>query len=150
MEFLQNLEWWHWIAFGLVLAVSEIVVPLFVVIWFGLGAIVVGFIKYIFDTTLLTNLAVWITLSVVMLTIWFKFFRDKKIDKSGQANYRLDTRGIVTKAIKHGYKGKVHFDTPVLGSSDWHATSSEDIEVGKKVKIIEVSGQLIKVKEVKS
>ncbi len=146
---MHELLWWHWIAFGLVLVVAEIIVPQFVVIWFGLSAIVVGIVKYIFSTTFTINLAIWIAISLILLYLWFKFFRDKKDIKSGQPDFRLDTRGIVTEDIKHGYKGKVHFDMPVLGSSDWYATSDEDIKSGQKVKIVEVNGQLIKVKKIK-
>lgn len=147
--FIDGLLWWHWIVFGLLLVVAEIVVPLFVVIWFGLGSIIVGAIMFLFATTFMTNLGIWIVISLLLLSLWFGYFKKEKIDKSGQPEFRLDTRGVVTEEIRHGYKGKVHFDMPVLGSSDWHATSDHDIEVGEKVKIVEVNGQLIKVKKIK-
>ena len=35
-------EWWHWIVLGLCLVMSELVVPAFFVIWFGIGALLVG------------------------------------------------------------------------------------------------------------
>jgi membrane protein implicated in regulation of membrane protease activity len=148
IEFLTNdLLWWHWVTFGLVLVVSEILVPLFVVIWFGLSAIVVGLIDLSLDTTFAVELSIWIILSILFLALWFSFFKNKDIEKSGQANNKFDTRGIVTEVIKHGHRGKVHFDSPFLGSSEWVASSDHDIEVGEAIKIIEVSGQLIKVKK---
>jgi len=70
IEFLANdLLWWHWVAFGMVLGVSEIIMPLFVVIWFGLSAIVVGFIDLAFNTTFAVELSIWILLSLLLLTI---------------------------------------------------------------------------------
>jgi len=148
MDFLYHgLLWWHWIAFGLLLVVAEIFIPLFVVIWFGLGAIVVGIVVFLLETTFFTNLGLWIVLSLAFLFFWWFVLRDKSLDKSGLAEYRLDTLGTVTKEIKQHQKGKVHFDMPVLGSSDWHATSDELIGVGERVGIVEVNGQLIKVKK---
>ena len=37
------LEWWHWMVLGLGLGMLELVVASFFVIWFGLGALLVGF-----------------------------------------------------------------------------------------------------------
>jgi len=148
MEFLANdLLWWHWVAFGMVLGVSEIIMPLFVVIWFGLSAIVVGFVDLAFNTTFAVELSIWILLSLLLLTIWFMYFKNSDVEKSGQADDKFDTRGVVTQMIKHGHRGKVHFDSPLLGSSEWVASSDEDIEVGEAIKIVEVNGQLIKVRK---
>jgi len=148
MEFLyHSLLWWHWIAFGLLLVIAEIIVPLFVVIWFGLGAIVVGIVKFLFLTSFMTEISIWLLSSLLFLSIWWFFLRDKNVDKSGLAEYRLDTIGTVTQKIIPHQKGKVHFDIPVLGSSDWYAISDEMIDVGERVKIVEVNGQLIKVKK---
>ncbi len=143
--FIHSMLWWHWVVFGLLLVVSEIVVPLFVIIWFGLAAIIVGFIDFLFDTPFTLEIALWTILSVVLLVLWFKFFKGKSITESGQSDFRLETKGIVIKKIPHGERGKVRFEAPVLGSSQWHATSEENLEVGTIVHIIEVNGQLIKV-----
>ena len=38
----MTLEWWHWVVFGFVLIIAELAVPQFVLVWFGLGALLVG------------------------------------------------------------------------------------------------------------
>jgi hypothetical protein len=38
----MELVWWHWMILGLGLGLVELVVPAFFVIWFGLGALLVG------------------------------------------------------------------------------------------------------------
>jgi membrane protein implicated in regulation of membrane protease activity len=39
----MNIEWWHWVAAGLILAVLELATPgAFFIVFFGLAAIVVG------------------------------------------------------------------------------------------------------------
>ena len=35
-------EWWHWIILGLCLAMAELAVPAFFIVWFGIGALIVG------------------------------------------------------------------------------------------------------------
>ncbi len=148
VEFLStNLVWWHWIVLGLILVVSEIFAPLFIVIWFGLSAIIIGLLDLVFNTSFMTELFLWTILSVVFLTLWFMFFKDKTISKSGQSDFTLGTQGIVIQNIEANQKGKVRFDTPVLGSSEWFAVSDEEIEVGASIHIVDVKGQLLKVKK---
>ena len=148
VEFLStNLIWWHWIVLGLILVVSEIFAPLFIVIWFGLSAIIIGLLDLVFNTSFMTELFLWTILSVVFLTLWFMFFKDKTISKSGQSDFTLGTQGIVIQNIEANQKGKVRFDTPVLGSSEWFAVSDEEIEVGASIHIVDVKGQLLKVKK---
>jgi len=148
MDFLiQNTLWWHWIIFGLVLVVAEIVVPLFVVIWFGLSAILVGLLDLLFATSFMIELGLWIFFSVVLLIVWFKFFKEKSITESGQSDFRLQTKGVVIERIPTGERGKVRFEAPVLGSSEWHATSEENLEVSETIRIVDVNGQLIKVEK---
>jgi len=148
IDFLvANTLWWHWIAFGLVLIVSEIAVPLFVVIWFGLSALLVGFIDLAFATTFLQEFMIWIVLSILLLIVWFTFFKEKAISHSGQSDSKLSTKGVVIEKISHGERGKVRFEAPVLGDSEWRAISDETLEVATTVRIVEVNGQLIKVKK---
>ena len=149
IDFLLNHTlWWYWVVFGLVLIVSEIIMPLFVIIWFGLSAIIVGFIDLLFDTSFSTELTLWMLLSVVLLFVWFSFFKDKRITHSGQSDFKLETKGIVTKEIRLGERGKVRFEAPVLGSSLWHASADTTLEEGTVVQIEEVNGQLLKVKKI--
>ena len=60
----------------------------------------------------------------------------------------LDTLGTVQEDIQPHSRGKVKFDTPVLGNTLWHATSKVDIDVNTRVKIVQVNGQLIEVEPI--
>lgn len=142
---LTQTLWWHWVVFGLVLIIAEIVMPLFVIIWFGLSAIIVGLIDLMFHTSFMMEVTIWTILAVVLLFIWFTFLKGKSTTESGQSDFKLDTKGIVTQDIPHGERGKVRFEAPVLGSSEWHATSDATLEKGTVVRIEDINGQLIKV-----
>jgi membrane protein implicated in regulation of membrane protease activity len=142
---LEMLTWWHWIVLGLILIVTEIIAPLFIVLWFGLAAIIVGLIDLAFATSFKIELLIWIVLSVLFLTVWFIFFRDKSVaSRSGQSDFTLGTKGVVIEDILPNEKGKVRFEAPVLGSSEWYAISEGTLKKGDAVHIIEVKGQLLK------
>jgi len=38
----MTIVWWHWLVLGFCLIGMELLVPSFTIIWFGLGAVVVG------------------------------------------------------------------------------------------------------------
>ncbi len=144
---LTDLLWWHWIVLGLILIASEIFIPLFIVLWFGLSALIVGLVDLGFETTFMSELFLWIALSLIFLALWFIFFKDKTITKSGQSDFTLDTKGVVIQKISPTNRGKVQFEAPVLGDRVWQASSDEIVEIGESVHIVEVIGQLIKVKK---
>ena len=138
--------WWHWIVFGLVLLLIELMSGTFFVLTFAVAAVLVGIISFLMLISFNSELLLWIVLSFIGVSIWFKWLRDKKNPKSGQSNYRFDTKGVVIKEILPNKRGEVVFDIPVLGNTTWVATSDEDLGEGSRVKIVEVNGQLIKVK----
>jgi membrane protein implicated in regulation of membrane protease activity len=94
----------------------------------------------------LVQLTLWIILSIGIVTFLFKYFKQQPtVSKTGQSDYGFDTHGTVTKKIEQHTRGKVRFDVPVLGNTVWHASSNQTLEVGDRVTIEEVNGQLIKV-----
>ncbi|NEW61525.1 NfeD family protein [Sulfurovum sp. bin170] len=149
LEFLtENLLWWHWIIFGILLITVEIFIGTFFMLGLGVAAIIVGAIVFFYPLTLEIELIIWMLLSLVSIAIWFKYLRDKSVENSGQSNYSLKTRGTIEEPISAYGRGKVKFDRPVLGNTIWHATANHDISLTSRVKIIEVKGQLIEVEEI--
>jgi membrane protein implicated in regulation of membrane protease activity len=114
----------------------------------GVAAIIVGIIDAFIDISFTMELSIWMLLSILAIVAWFKWFREPPITESGQSNYRLDTLGIVKEDIQPHSRGKVTFDTPVLGNSSWHATAKVDIDKDTRVQIVQINGQLIEVEPV--
>jgi len=144
----EIILWWHWIVFGLVLLLLELLTGTFFVLIFAISAVVVGISTLLILLSFNSELTLWIILSFIGVAIWYKWLRGKAVTKSGQSNYRFDTQGVVVEEIKPNQRGKVRFDTPVLGNTLWGATSEDDLKEGEKVKIVEVNGQLIKVERI--
>ena len=142
----DTVTWWHWVILGLFFIIAEMATGTFITLGFGLAAILVGLIDLLIQTNILIQLLLWILFSVAIITLLFKYFkRQPTVSKTGQSDFGLDTPGTVTAAIAPHHRGKVRFDTPVLGNTLWHATSDTSIQTGERVSIVEVQGQLIKV-----
>ncbi|EIF50241.1 hypothetical protein SULAR_09214 [Sulfurovum sp. AR] len=146
IEFLnETVLWWHWIVFGIALLILDMSMGTFFILGLGIAAIIVGILDIFLDTSFTLELTIWMILSILVIAVWFKWFREEPVTESGQSNYRLDTLGVVMEDIQPHSRGKVTFDTPVLGNTSWHAISKVDIAKGTRVKIVQISGQLIEV-----
>jgi len=92
------------------------------------------------------ELTLWIVLSITFTVLWFKLFKEKTLTHSGQSDNNYDVQGVVTQDIDTGIRGEVKFDSPILGDSKWVAISDEKLLLGARVEIVDIKGQLIKVK----
>jgi len=144
----ENILWWHWIVAGLALLIIEMNVGTFIFLGLGLAAVAVGIIDLAIDTAFITEIIIWTLLSVVALVAWKKWFKEQTVSTIGQSDHSFDTLGTVTEEIYPHQRGKVLFDSPVLGNSIWHATANETIKKDSRVKITVVNGQLIEVTEI--
>jgi membrane protein implicated in regulation of membrane protease activity len=144
----ENIMWWHWIVLGAVLLILEMNAGTFLFLGLGLAAMAVGTIDYFSNVSILAEITIWIVLSVMVFAAWFKWYKSETVSDSGQSNYGLDVLGEVIEEIKPNRRGKVLFDAPVLGNTIWHASSTQSIEAGSRVRIVEVMGQLIEVTKV--
>ena len=142
----SSIVWWHWIIVGLVLIISEMATGTFISLGFGIAALVVGAVDVIIPLGFTYQLGLWIVLSLIVVFALFKWFNSQPtVSSTGQSNYGFDTLGSVTQAIHPHKRGKVVFDTPVLGNTEWHATSRDELAKGSRIKIVDVNGQLIEV-----
>lgn len=146
----ETVLWWHWIVFGIALLILDMSMGTFFILGLGIAAIIVGVIDIFVGTSFTVELTIWMILSILAIMSWFKWFREPPLTDSGQSNYRLDTLGIVMEDIQPHSRGKVTFDTPVLGNTSWHAISKVDIDQGTRVQIVQINGQLIEVEPIKS
>ncbi len=147
MEFV----WWHWMVLGLGLGLLELAVPSFFIIWFGLGALLVGIaLLAVPGLSLNAQILLWTAASVAMTALWFKVFRrDGGKTRSGQADEALGEIGVLVSAIGPlgtvSGRGEVRFQKPVMGSDVWPCLADESIAAGERVRVLAVDGQLLKV-----
>ena len=143
----MQLEWWHWAVAGIILILAELAVPAFVLVWFGLGALVVAMLVAIADVGVTTQLAAWLVTSVFLVFIWFKVFRPEshktRIGMSEPA--MIGEVGLLARDVAPFEKGEVRFQKPLLGTDTWPCIADEEIPAGTRVKVVAVEGSLLKV-----
>lgn len=138
---------WHWMVFGMLSMLTELLVPLLVWFWFGLGAVLVAAVLFFAPgLALSTQLLLWVLFSLGMLGAWFFFFRRFMPDRTRAGVSRkaaLGTSGQVLTPPLAGEPGRVRFTTPLLGASEWPMISREALKEGDRVWVVDVSGNTL-------
>lgn len=140
MEFMNTGLFW--LAIGAMMLIMEIVVPGFVLFFFGIGAWVVALINWMYPITIVSQLFLFSISSAVCLLVFRRFLKDKFFgakddDESGFAEG--DTAEVI-EVIKPPYTGKVNYS-----GTTWKALAQERIEVGTVVKIVSREGLIFRV-----
>ena len=145
MEF--DLAYWHWLVFGIALLIVEIFIPTFAVLWFGLGALLVGLLMVAFNELSLNGqLLIWGVSSTVFAIMWFKYFKPLMADRTKAGITREAVRGETGQVIRvpvEGNRGKVRFTIPVLGDDEWEFICEQEVALGDRVRIKELSGNTL-------
>lgn len=148
MEFI--IEPWHWFVLGILLILSELILPAFAAIWFGIAALMVGILYWLFPwMSLTTQIVVWIVFSILCTVLWFKMIKPLSIDRTKAGLPREATIGQVGMVIQIGMAHeqiKVRFPMPVLGSDEWNCRSLEPVQVGDRVRVTDILGNDLVVK----
>lgn len=144
----EDLVYWHWIVFGLVLFILEMLVPGAIFMWFGAGAILVGSLLYFFPGIEWEwQMLIFASLSFASIFVWKKVRKNKPEDdtESGTLNQRgkaLVGRQVpLVEAIKNGV-GRVQID-----DTFWRV-EGEDLEQGALVRVVDTDGATLKVEPV--
>ena len=147
----MNLEWWHWIVLGLCLVMSELVVPAFFVIWFGIGALLVGVSLLAMPTLgMAVQLMLWAGLSTLLVIFWFRYLKPKTVSLAGSSSAQaLGEVGLLVSDLCPDSRGQVRFQKPVLGSDLWECYAETPIKAGERVRVVKIEGHFIKVEAAK-
>ena len=146
----MEILWWHWLIGGLVLIGLELVIPSFTIIWFGLGAILVSIVSAIFPGfSLPLQILTWSMASLLFTLVWFRFFnpRASRTFAGSSKGAVVGETGLVIRAAEPYAKGVVKFQLPLLGADEWPCMAEESLEVGDRVKVVDVEGHVMKVEK---
>ena len=144
-------EWWHWVVFGLFLAVVEIAVASFFIVWFGIGAVGVGIaLLIVSDLAVSSQILIWTALSVALVLVWFRYLKPKTMTAVGTSAANVAGEvGILAGDLCPHSRGQVRFQKPVLGADRWECYADSEIKAGERVRIVSVEGSFIKVEKAK-
>jgi membrane protein implicated in regulation of membrane protease activity len=144
----MELEWWHWAVGGIVLILAELAVPAFVLVWFGLGALVMAIVMFVapgLEVTL--QLINWLVISLALTGYWFKVFKpNQHKTRIGMSESDVVGEiGVMTRDVAPFVRGEVRFQKPLVGADSWPCIADEEIKAGERVKVLTLEGSLLKV-----
>jgi len=144
MEWLDQIEFWHWLIAAVVMIIIEMILPAAYFLWMGISAFVVGLAIYaVPDMPVLIQVIIFGVLSVVCLVL---YKRHKKSNPNVNDQPNLNRRGeqyvgrsfTLEEAIVNGV-GKIKVD-----DSTWRVKGT-DMPAGMKVRVMSVEGTIFNV-----
>lgn len=145
-----ELAYWHWLILGMVLALAEIFVASFFLLWFGVAAGLVGLILLVWPGLEIgPQLLIWALLSIALVVLWIRYIRPLAIDrtKAGLSSEAIlgETGHVLTPPLEN-IAGKMRFSVPILGAQDWEFLCEDPLRTGDRVRVVGVSGNRLIVK----
>ena len=144
---LDHIVFWHWMLFGVALAVLEMLVPGVVFLWLGIAGIVTGFVLWIQpDMTWEIQLTIFAVLSVISTVAGRMLW--KRLE-SETDHPTLNRRGIqyvgrtftLDEPIVNGF-GKIKVD-----DTTWKI-SGDDLAAGSRIRVVDVDGVVLKIEPI--
>lgn len=139
---------WVWGALGLLLLAVEMATGTFYVLWFGVAALLVAVISWLFPT-ISTSLEclIFAILSLGSLAIWKLHYKKTEThSRVGQSQgEEIGRIGVVFETVSATQNGRIRFTQGLMGSREWAAVSNNTIEVGSEAKVIAVEGNALRV-----
>ena len=141
-EFLEALEFWHWLVFGVALAIIEVFAPGAFFLWLGISAAVVGSILWLIPgMSWELQVLIFAILSFASVVVARRYLKAHPLETDLP---NLNQRGqqyvgrvfTLTAPVVNG-RGKIQVD-----DSTWKITC-EDCEAGTKVRINGVDGVVL-------
>jgi membrane protein implicated in regulation of membrane protease activity len=140
-NFLLGLGGWLWFILALILILLESVLPGIHFIWFGMAAIVVGFLALTVDIDWQIQVLIFAVLSIVTALLARRYFspQNTQTDQPGlnvRGSYYVGRVVVVEDEIVNG-RGRVR-----VGDSLWSA-AGPDMAAGARAKVTRIDGTVL-------
>ena len=139
----NNVLYWHWIVFGLLLITIELFTPVFVMLWLGVAGILLGLLILLLPLSFSTQLILWAVLSTLLLLMWHRFISPRIATRTMAGLSReaiIGQVGMVTAYSNQEGRGKLKFPAPIVGNDEWEFIYSGTLQNGDKVTVTDISG----------
>lgn len=133
---------WYWLAFGIILLMSELIFSGGFLLWVGLSAVTVGVITWIWPVLGIAWESLFFSLiSLLACILWWGYLRRHPLVSDDPTLNRRSEQYVgrtfkLTEPIVNG-RGKIHVD-----DSMW-VVKGADLPVGTVVKIVRAEGVIL-------
>lgn len=140
-EYLQALEYWHWLVFAVALIVLEALAPGAIFMWMGVAAALVGVLMLVFPLTWEWQLVIFAVVSVASIVLWRRY---QKAHPSVSASPLLNMRTrryvgkvvTISSAIENG-RGAAR-----VGDTIWNV-EGPDLPEGARARVVDAHGAVL-------
>jgi len=145
------MPYWLWISAGFALMIAEVFIGSFFVFWFGLAAVLVGFVLLLVpELAMAAQVTIWALLSGLMALGWFRYVKPLARDRTKAGLSREALIGQVGQILKpptEEGRGTIRFPAPVLGSDEWQILSEDPLAMGDRAHVVDLSGNALIVRK---
>ncbi|MEW8069961.1 MAG: NfeD family protein [Candidatus Thiodiazotropha sp.] len=144
MQWLNQLDYWHWLILAVVLMILEVFSPGAFLLWLGLAAGTVGLLLLLIpDITWQIQILLFALLSVAIIVLVRAFLQRRPIETdqphlNRRGEQYLDRTFTLQEPIVNG-EGRIHVD-----DTTWKITG-EDCPAGTRIRISGVQGVVLQV-----
>ncbi|ORT50420.1 regulatory protein [Vibrio sp. qd031] len=137
---LEQMNHWHWLAFGLLLLAGELLGTAGYFLWLGLSALLVAAILLVLPIGWEMQWVCFAVFSLVTTWQWWRYQHNKDTQSDARRNLNQKEKQLIgkttrlTESVQRG-----HFRLR-LGDSTWRASCDQDLEQGTLVKVTDVDG----------
>ncbi|CAM2874866.1 MULTISPECIES: NfeD family protein [Vibrio] len=148
IEFLTQLNHWHWLALGLCLLAVELIGTAGYFLWLGISALIVGVVVVFLPIGWQLQ---WMSFaSFSLITTWLWWRKQLSTDKEDDAHRELNQKdkqligktSVVEQDVEAGQFRLI------LGDTTWTAECDVPLKAGTRVKVIHVDGIVVKVEPI--
>ena len=150
---MENVAWILWAVLGVILIIAEIFTPGFVLLWFGIGALVAAFAGLVGITSLTLQFLIFILVSVGLTaasrTIFVNYFSREKTGSDLKTGVDAMPGQIGT--VVSSSRGALNEGAVKVYGSTWTAYPAEGedpLEAGERVTVERVQGASIYVRRI--
>ena len=131
----ENIFWLIWLGVGVAFIIAEVMVPAFILVFFGVGAIIAGATAF-FGSTLQMQIVTFGVSSLALILLLRKFmastFRGTSVDdNSAEEDPALGALAEVVETITPPHRGRIKFQ-----GTFWTADATQEIKSGATVRIV--------------
>ena len=148
---LEDISYWHWLAFGVLLMLVEILVPGVVFLWLGIAGVLTGLLlAAVSDMGWQVQLVVFAVLSVASIFLGRRFVASRQrptdhptLNRRGRS--MVGTRATLRDATVNG-RGRVR-----IGDTMWAlrlAAPGVELPADTEVEVVEVDGVTLVAREI--
>lgn len=139
--------WWHWLVLGCaLLAADALLINVYYLIWFGIGAVIVGAVLALFpDAPFWAQLILWGVLSSLLLVQWLFWLRPV-FNRKRAAEAQTLLPGLAGSVVHFSNgAGELQLQRPVGGRDRWSFRSAKNHKPGDRVVIgaVDAAGNVV-------